>query len=432
MDSIAPFFFGADGTEDPSVAFAAADADSDGILTESELGTYVWTESYDVFYAVMAANGDTPIGVMNGFGILFTAVQGDFALTGYRIADAAGLNLHGSGSGPVDQSSVCTPPNCGPQSDGPALPDETAASVYQSTIVVDQALRQANQMLVGAAEQEVDVNFSETAGPSISSSGLSVSTSGESTRYRWAARAEGSFDRNADLGQTRNGSFVVAYGLKDDLDIGVYGNRRGLDLAFGGFSFDGNMTSVGVYLRKRPDDGIGMQWKLAIGGATGNADLNGRVAALEIGYGKKLGEAMLTSYGRLTYSRMGRDGYTETDTVTAPVTYDAYSQTLTTLTLGVNADRRLGSSVRMVGGLYAVRDLSRSADVVSGSAALADLAEFNITAPGVVNPTRIGADVTMFFEVGHDSRIYTRAGAQRAANTDKPTYSLALGFETRF
>ncbi|MEY4981986.1 MAG: hypothetical protein RIR62_252 [Pseudomonadota bacterium] len=448
MQSLAPYFFGAAGTDDPAVAFANADTNADSIISEEEMAYFVWTYSSDIFDAVMAANNDTATGVLNGFGILFTAVQGDFALTGYRITDSAGLRLHGSGSGPVDQSSICTPPNCGPQ--GAVTEVGTVASVRQSTFVVDQALRQATQMLVGAAEQEVDVNFNEVGGPTVSTSGLSVSTSDSATQYRWAARAEGSFDQNSELGKTRNGSFVVAYGLRDDLDIGVYGSRRGVDLSFGGFGFDGNMTSVGVYLRQRPDDGLGLQWKLAVGGAVGSADisraagiegaeagagtadLNGRVAAFELGRGSKVGDTLVTSFGRLTYSKMGREAYTETSDITAPVTYGAYEQTLTTITLGLNADRRLSERVRVTGGVYAVRDLSRSADSVTGSAVLGGLDEFTLAAPEVVNATRFGLDVTAFFDVGSDSRIYTRAGAQRAANTGKPTVSIALGYEARF
>ena len=102
------------------------------------------------------------------------------------------------------------------------------------------------------------------------------------------------------------------------------------------------------------------------------------------------------------------------------------------MTLGVNAERHLAERVRIAGGIFVARDLSRSADDISGSAALAGLESFSFAAPGNINETRVGADVTVFYSVGDNSRIYARAGAQRAAHSDKPTHSLALGFETRF
>lgn len=118
--------------------------------------------------------------------------------------------------------------------------------------------------------------------------------------------------------------------------------------------------------------------------------------------------------------------------ITAPVTYGSYSQTLTTLTLGVAADHRLSDKVRVLGGVYATRDLARTSDAVSGSAAAGGITDFTFAAPDVLNETRLGADLSMFFDVGNDSRIYTRTGVQRASNTGKPTFSLALGYETRF
>lgn len=448
LESLAPYFYGANGTDDPAIAFALADINADNVLSQSEVGTFVWETSEDIFDDVETANNGTPSGVLNTFGILFTALQGNFALSGYRFADSSGFQMHGSGSGPVDQSSVCSPPNCGPNSPG-ITPTETLASIYRLSVIVDQGLRQAAQVMLGAAEQELDVNFSELGGFN-KRGGLTVSTSGAAMQYRWAARAEGSFDRNSALGNTRNGTFVVAYGVTQDLDVGVFGNHNDLDLSFDGFGFDGNVTSFGAYLRKRPDDGIGMQWKASLGAAVGradirratgivgaeagagSADLQGRVASVELGYGTRMGDTLLTPYGRFTYSKMGRDGYTETSGAIVPVTYGEYEQKLSTLTLGVNAERHLAERVRIAGGIFVARDLSRSADDISGSAALAGLESFSFAAPGNINETRVGADVTVFYSVSDNSRIYARAGAQRAAHSDKPTHSLALGFETRF
>lgn len=447
MGSLSPYLFGADGTADPATAFASADANSDGVVTLAEMGDYVWNENYNVFSDVETLNGE-PSGVLNQYGITFTALSGDFTLTGYRIADASGYQLHGSGSGPVDQTSVCTPPNCGPDASG-LTQAGTTTSIERVTVVVDQALRQANQVMVAASEQEIDVNFSEASAVSVSSKGLSISTSGAPAAYRFAARAEGSFERNSSLGDLRTGSFVVAYAVQPELDVGIYGSVRAMDLNFRGYSFDGNTTALGVYLRKRADNGLGLQWKLSIGASygsaditraagvdgaeagSGNADLRGQVASFELGYGQKLGTALVTPFGRLTHSRMTRGGYTET-VGTSPLTFGSYSQNLTTLTLGMKAEQAIDDKTRIAGGVFVARDLARSGGSITGSSAVSGLSSFDFGATDASNATRFGANVSLYHNVTDDSRIYTRIDLQQASHVATPSVSMALGFETRF
>lgn len=420
-----------------ALVFANFDADSDGQLTELELGTAMF--DYQTWYA-FAYGTDGATGVLNGYGLTFEALAGQFSLGGYRIADTNGFQLHGSGSGPVDQSMV---------GGGGASVPATMVSIVQSATVTEQAMSQVQQVLIGAAEQEVDVNFSDlSSGPSVSSKGLNVSTSNHASRF--AVRTEGMFDTNKELGDTRTGSFVIAYALQPELDLGVYSTRRNTELSYDGFGFEGYMTTIGAYLRNRPQDGLGMQWKVSLGGAlgsatitrsdaltgaeagTGAADMTGKVVSAELGYGLKLGETLVTPFTRLSYSEVERGAYSERNNVAAPLSFDAYSQRLMTLVAGVDGERQLTANDRVSGSLFVAHDLYEDADNVSGSSAIAGLSDFDFLSPEAKNQTRVGANLMYYRTIGEATRLYTRASVQMASHSDEPTYGLGIGLETRF
>lgn len=423
--------------------FGLVDADSNGEITSTEMFAYVWNNSYDVFHT----NTDGVDGVFNDFGLTFTAVAGEFSLRSYRIADADGWNLHGSGSGPVNQSSVCVPPNCGPGNTGPNAA-ATAEVIANQHAVEREAMKQASNVLIGVSELQVDVNFNGFAprGASISTRGASVAED----MYRWAVRADGSFATNNDLGDTNTGSLVLAYALTADTDLGFYAARRTADLALGDSAFEGTIDAYGLYLRNRDDSGLGAQWKISLAGSTGDAtltrtattagaetatgvaDLTGRTASVEVGYGKDVDNVLYTPYARLSYAKMTRGAYTEESTATAPLSFAEYTQETTTLNIGVSAEHDIDAQNTIVSAIRATHDLNRSSTGQAGTSSIVGLTDWNLSTEDQLNPTRLGVDVTMYHQLNDGGRIYGGLSAQKEANVDAATVSVNFGFEARF
>lgn len=419
-------------------------APGDGVLTADELFEAIWLQSRDMFHT----NSDGTEGLFNDFGLTFTAVAGQFSLESYRIADAGGWNLHGAGSGPVSQDTVCIPPNCGP---GNAAPNAqaTAIVIAEQHMVERAAMKQAEAVLVGVSELQVDVNFS---GGQPSNSTVMSSRGGSmiDDHYRWAARVDGSFSDNDDLGQTNTGSFVIAYALTADTDVGFYAARRTADLALGSSAFDGTINAYGLYVRNREDSGLGAQWKISVAGsngdatltriettggaeaATGVADLTGQTASVEIGYGLDVQDMLVTPYGRLAFAKMSRGAYTEGTSATSPLSYSEYTQKSTTLTLGVSAELEIDDVNTVVSSVRAIRDLDRSSTGQAGASSIVGLTEWNLSTEDQLNPTRFGVDVTIYHKVSDNSRVYSGLTAQKEANVDASTVAFNFGFETRF
>lgn len=429
--------------------FAAIDADTSGDISATEMFTYIWEQSEGAFQY----NSDGSEGMFNKFGTTFTAVAGQFSLYSYRTTDVNGYRLHGAGSGPIDQSSVCTPPNCGPDAPAPvdvgSGPSDvgTAIAVIEQHRVEREAMRQAERVLVGVSELQVDVNFNSGESKTSASSQGSGEVAGF---YRWAARADGALSNNADMGNTKTGSLVLAYGLKPDLDVGLYTAMRGIDLTLNGSGFDGTMNAYGVYLRKRDDTGVGLQWKASLaatrGSATlsrgentdgadaafGTANLTGNAASAELGYGVKVKGFTVTSFARLSYSSMTRGAYAEDAATAAPISYDAFTQTSTTITVGASGETTINDTDALFGSVYAVSDLNRSNSGLSGTSTIVNMTDFDIASSDQLNPVRIGADMTYYHEVSENSRIYGGLSAQKEADVAAPTLSLNFGFEARY
>lgn len=434
-----------------SMQFAAIDADTSGDISDDEMFSYIWRNSYSAFHY----NSDGSEGMFNQFGTTFTAVAGQFSLYSYRIVDANGYQLHGAGSGPIDQDSVCIPPNCGPSDPAPSEvytgPSDvgTAVAVIEQHRVEREAMRQAERVLVGVSELQVDVNF-DSAPSSKRTTASSMGGGDIEGMYRWAVRADGAFSSNAELGDSKTGSLVLAYGLKSDLDLGVYTALRNVDLSLNGSGFQGNMNAYGVYLRRRDDTGQGLQWKASLATTSGNADLSraensvgadaafgtanlqGRAASVEFGYGASVQGATLTPFARIAYSSMTRGAYVENSATEVPITYGEFTQKSTTVTVGVSGEKNINDTDSLFGSIYAVSDLRRSNNGLSGTSTIPNLENFDLASEEQRNAVRLGTDVTFYHRVGDRSRIYGGLSAQKEADVDSATVSFNFGFEARY
>ncbi|WP_439103955.1 autotransporter outer membrane beta-barrel domain-containing protein [Celeribacter marinus] len=414
--------------------FTVIDGNSDGVITDAEMLTYVWQNSGSMFQA----NSDGTEGVLNDFGITFEAVAGEFSLDSYRIADAAGLNLHGSGSGPVDQTSVCIPPNCGANAGVTAVGTQAALAV-QAT-VERQAMERGEQLLVGASLRDIDVNFDSV---------IEVSQGG-GHQYRWATAVEGSYARNSEVGSNAAGSLIVAYALDDELDLGVFAATETVNLSLLDNGYHSNMQAVGMYLRGRANSREGFQWRASAGildgsarmsraatdaggeAATGTASISGYMAAVEIATAFRTSDAFVTPYARLTYAETSRAAYTESDGASAPVSYDKLVLRSTIARVGVNANVMLRGTTTMVGDVYAESDFGANGSGLSGTSTIDGLSEFDLAATAKTNDMRFGSSIAIYEDISASSRVYSKISVSRETYGTKPTVGIALGFETRF
>jgi hypothetical protein len=219
----------------------------------------------------------------------------------------------------------------------------------------------------------------------------------------------------------------------------------------GAVSLDGNYLSGGVALRyhARPDRS-GPTFRLAAMAAAGDVgvtrlallpdtetgvgqtSLHSSAASIEAGYGLVSGGALWTPFLRLSAARSTRAAYAEDAGIAFPLSFDAHTEDLTSLTLGVTG--RIATSPRgtLELGAGLTHDLARSANPVTGNSALPGFETFSVAAPEVVNPSR------GYLSAGYSHRLPNGAAVGGTVSVAQspwgsaPTVSLSASYEIRF
>ncbi|SEW06547.1 probable extracellular repeat, HAF family [Aliiroseovarius sediminilitoris] len=255
---------------------------------------------------------------------------------------------------------------------------------------------------------------------------------------------------NRDGNDTAVAGLIAATALTDNLSFGGFVGLGNDDDTLTGFGIDGNFRSFGAYLQGGHPATNGLNWKLATAQSaaevditrsttlpntergTGTTDMSARATSIELGYGMQRGAALVTPFMRVTRSSVQRDGYTETNAVAFPVTYDDYEVSATTATLG--ADLRLPVSeagvVRLTAGVE--WDLSRSADTVSGTSAIPGMTSFAVAGPPLENENRLFAEARYTHTLGNGRSYDLGLGVHQTPYAEKPSVMATIGYQMDF
>ncbi len=166
--------------------------------------------------------------------------------------------------------------------------------------------------------------------------------------------------------------------------------------------------------------------------AEGESAILTMAASAELGYSFERAETRLTPFGRLTWTKATRDGYTETDDAAFPVQYDDYSFEATFATLGLQADIAAGAlgTVTLTGGLEL--DIDRSDDPVTGTSDIPLMTEFSVDGPEVEHENRGFATARYQYALADGSSIEAGVGARQSAYSDEATVLLSIGYQVNF
>ena len=272
--------------------------------------------------------------------------------------------------------------------------------------------------------------------------------SAQTTRRPMALRLEADYAGNGNVGDTIYTGGTLAVGLDNGFTVGgslQYGNANP---DYGGLSYDGDFWAASAYVRQRSPDATGLTWKLGAGFSrvdsdvtreatlanteegTGNTKIDNAVALAEIGYGVRRGRSIIVPRLSLIHSTGTNDGYTESDTIAFPVTYDDYDFDLTLATLAADVFVGLTSNTMLEFVLGIESDLHRSSNTVTGSSLAT--ADFAIGVPEVLNKNRAFASVNLRRRFAPGRILEGRLGLRQSPFTDELSHSAGISYIVNF
>ncbi len=280
-------------------------------------------------------------------------------------------------------------------------------------------------------------------------SGGRISTQGGAARAPYALRFSLGASGGDGTGATVGG-VSAALALSDsNMVLGGYLGLANEDGDLAGLDVDGTLLAGGLWLRGNPQ-GAGLTWKIGashIGGdvnilrdaslssteaGLGSSRLSATSLQAEIGYGMDRGAMRLTPFAALRHTEVSRDGYTESNGVTFPLTYDDYDQSWTVARLGVHADMAAGprGQLRLSGGLDV--DLDRGSNPVTGTSAIPGMATFSVAGAQVTHETRGFANAQYVHGLGNGMAFDVSLGVTQSAYGGGAVVSGGLGLQMHF
>lgn len=321
----------------------------------------------------------------------------------------------------------------------------TTVTLERTVAMTQTQMARLSGALTRLAHQELQVQVPVSLGV------LSISTQGTlEPGPRFALRIGGTYAENADTGTASVGSMTAAMALSDTLTLGGSVEDGSTNTRIGGFEARGTASSLAVYLRSRNVDGQGLTWRVSAGyasgtstyargagfpeseGGFGTASNTAVYGAVDIGYAVRFGGLTLTPNLRLAQSSATRGAYTETNAVGFPLSFDAFTESATTVTVSFDSAFDLSARSALTLGLGFSTDLSRTSPNMTGTSTIEGLETFNIASAGVVNSTRAFANLNYRYAFDQSNSLLATVRAAQDMYSSAVTANFGLHYEVRF
>jgi hypothetical protein len=245
-----------------------------------------------------------------------------------------------------------------------------------------------------------------------------------------------------------NGTLTVAYRVNNNLRVGAYldqtlnaNEATGVHLNNGSPGFGG----FGVW--NQHVDGYGAQVRVAAGyddkdmtvtrqvielseAGTGKTNLTSYGASIVASYAMWMpGDITFSPYGGIRHTKVKAGAYTETDVVTAPLTYNALTQNVTTALVGAKWTTRITDRAIAYASLGVEQDLKNNGGTytATGVDGLTSIA-FNPD----INRTRRTASIGSYYNLGDRQRIGANLAWSEQAFTSIDATSLMVTYTAGF
>lgn len=261
---------------------------------------------------------------------------------------------------------------------------------------------------------------------------------------RYAAQS-GSFGETA-------GTAIIAMRLSDKARGGLFIDYADSTDNPAGMRNKDNLPTFGGFLAYQATPGAGgfelkvsggyQRGKLAITrdalafteAGKGEANTSAYFLNAEWAYGLPFDQMMLTPYVAIRYANVTRDAYSEdaTATVTFPITYDKFSQKLTTAVLGGRGTIALTDTLSARAGLGVEYDIDEQADNFSGTSAIPLMTRFSMAGQNPRHRTRGFGSAGLDYQLSATQSLsFTLAARQRMSGSGMSAaaqISYAIGF----
>ena len=250
------------------------------------------------------------------------------------------------------------------------------------------------------------------------------------------------------------GVLTGAYRVTPNLRVGGFIDQRAVQKNPTGLAFGDERPTVGLFAAYSDQiDGKGLQAR--IGAAiqrgvvtvsrsvlldtepgAGKAGLNGHVAAAELGWGTRWGDAVVaTPYLGLRYTDMSRSAYAErmvSGTVDYPIAYEAFHQRLATVSAGLRISGMASAKIgyHLGGGLEHV--VHRSVSAYAGASVISGLESFAIANSGAMNLTVPVGSAGLHYQIDRTQRLTANATLRGQTFSSQPAVSLLAGYQAAF
>lgn len=245
-----------------------------------------------------------------------------------------------------------------------------------------------------------------------------------------------------------NGTLSVAYRVNNNLRVGAYLDQTlNVNEATGVHLNNGSPGFGGFGVWNQHVDGYGAQVRVAAGyddkdmtvtrqviesseAGTGQTNLTSYGASIVASYAMWMpGDITFSPYAGIRHTKVKAGAYTETDVVTAPLTYSALTQNVTTALVGAKWTTRITNKAIAYAGLGVEQDLKNNGGTYSatGVDGLTSIA-FNPD----ISLTRRTASIGSYYNLGERQRIGANLAWSEQAFTSIDATSLMVTYTAGF
>lgn len=264
----------------------------------------------------------------------------------------------------------------------------------------------------------------------------------------------GRYSSLGDSTQGGSGALIAAFKVHPNVRIGAFIDYAVAQNSQRGISYSDTLPTFGAFaVYEANEDLTGFSARIAAAynasrmtitrdasltnteAGSGKSRLTSFGVAAEAGYGVRISPTFVAvPYLSIRYTDATRHGYSEAETndVTKPVTYNDYSQKLTTALTGVRLHGKFGEDVTLFVGLGAEYDLDRQMDAFTGTSAISGLPTFSIATNSHPNRLRASASAGLRYRLAGNQSVSANVAVRQQAYSADPSVTFMVKYSVGF